>query len=316
MKKSQFKKNGIALIKLTMAIAIIGSLSGITTVKADDFHIVSTKTNYINSAKGLIKGESYNISTEVAIKEFKDIQSYRIYYGGGHEQDTLDATANYDAIILDNASYTKDQLQYINSRGTFTLGYQSVFEVPWWDADMVSQMNPDDFICMNGQKVISAEGNYYGDLRSTHYQTLLVNRMNQLSNLGFRGIFIDTAGYIDDWFYDDEQITNDFRTGYVSILQQVKNTNSNLKLVQNWGFSTFQNASAPYIDGVMWENFRYSVASTNPWCQKYIEMFKQYHANQGTVIFTTFSSEGQETIDYSKALGFVPYFNPGNYVEW
>lgn len=210
-------------------------------------------------------------------------------------------------VIIEPYVVTKEQIQQLKQAGTTVLGYVSVMELEYWHRTQVTE---GDYHYENNKKMrIEKWDTYIMDLEEAHYQNILLKKVKkQIVQKDIDGVFLDTVGDIDDYFYEQPTVQNKFRNAYVTLLKEIKEVDKNLIIMQNWGFPTLKDVSIDLVDGILWEDFNKQVISKDEWSQNWIRYFKQ-HKNE-LVTFTVAPNE--ESKAYSEELGFVATVNENN----
>ncbi|MGF2711586.1 endo alpha-1,4 polygalactosaminidase [Bacillus cereus] len=253
-----------------------------------------------------IFSSSTSAQANVVEPALKNVRSYKIYYGEANEQ-VIERLSKYDMVIIDPYAFTKEQVQQLKKSGTVVLGYVSVLELEAWHK---SQVVESDYYYRDGKKMKIEQWNtYIMNLADEHYRGIVVNKVKQqIIGKGINGVFLDTAGDIDDYFYDQPATQGKFREAYVNLLKEIKSIDSNLLLIQNWGFETIKNTSLNFIHGVLWEDFNKQVIVKDEWSQSWMRYFKQ----QSNKIVTFTVTPNNVSKKYSSINGFIPTINPND----
>ncbi|WP_422067247.1 putative glycoside hydrolase [Sporolactobacillus shoreae] len=231
------------------------------------------------------------------------IKSVKVYYGEATPS-AISALSKYGAVIIEPYAFSKAQVDTLKAHGTKVYGYLSVMELEDQNKGLV---NDSDYFYYHGKKYrIPQWKTYIMDLSKPHYQDILMNKVNsQIAAKDMDGVFLDTVGDIDDYFYKDPAVQNQFRQAYKTLLGKIKSSYPGLSLIQNWGFDTVKSTSAPYINGVMWEDFDKSVVSTDEWSQNWINYFRSV---SGSIrLITVAPNTSSES--YAQQLGFISTLN-------
>lgn len=256
-------------------------------------------------------------STSAASKTpLKSVTNYKIYYGPSN-QEIVEQLGTYDLVIIEPHEFTREQVEEINKQGTITLGYMSIMELEKWNEDFVKKVKTTDYYYSKKKKVyIQKWDTYLMDISNKHYQGILLEEIQmEILEKGFEGIFLDTAGDIDDFFLKKPKELEKLRKGYIQLLKEIHSENKSLLLVQNWGFETYKAASKSYVDGVLWENFDKKRLQKDDWSQKWIKYFKNADSKGNLSVFTVApNSTGKK---YSESHGFTSYINKNSiYNHW
>ncbi|MEI2319306.1 endo alpha-1,4 polygalactosaminidase [Bacillus paramobilis] len=236
----------------------------------------------------------------------KNVKSYKIYYGEANEQ-VIKRLSKYDMVIIEPYAFTREQVQQLKKSGTVVLGYVSVLELEVWHK---SQVMESDYYYRDSEKMkIEKWDTYIMNLADNHYRSIIINKVKQqIVGKGIDGVFLDTVGDIDDYFYDQAALQEKFRLAYVNLLKEIKSVDSNLLLVQNWGFETIKSAALNFIHGVLWEDFNKQVIAEDQWSQGWMRYFKK----QGNKIVTFTVTPDDISKKYSTINGFIPTINPND----
>ncbi|QST01833.1 endo alpha-1,4 polygalactosaminidase [Pontibacillus sp. ALD_SL1] len=223
----------------------------------------------------------------------------------------------YDLVILEPREVTKKQVSRIRENGTMVLGYVNVMEADEWNREVMDQLKAEDFFYRDGEKVFFPKWNsYLMDLTSTHYQSILRQDMKaQVIDKGFDGIFLDTVGDIDDQHAQDKDVLTAQRKAYVELLKFVRREYGSIPIIQNWGFGTLADVSAPYVDGIMWERFEYEVVQ-DEWSQDRIEELIEIRQTYGVHVFTVSYENEEKSTAYARQHGFIHTYEPNYYNQW
>jgi hypothetical protein len=244
------------------------------------------------------------------------VSDYKIYYGEAND-DIVEKLGSYDLAIIEPHEFTKDQITKLNETETITLGYISIMELENWNEGFVEKVQETDYYYSNNEKIyIDKWDTYLMDISNPHYRQIILEEIQEeILSKGFDGIFLDTAGDIDDFFLKKPKDLQKLRNGYVTLLKDIKKQNKQLILLQNWGFDTYKNASNPYIDGVLWENFSKSRNQHDKWSQNWIKYFNAEQKKGKLAVFTVSPDDSGKS--YSEKIGFVSYKNKNSiYNDW
>jgi polysaccharide biosynthesis protein PelA len=240
------------------------------------------------------------------------VENYTIYYGEV-DQDILDELSNYQLVIMEPLQLTKDQAQFLRNKGTIVLGYISLMELEKWNKPFVEKVIEEDYYLRNNEKIyIETWDTYIMDISKDHYQSLLMDEIKEeIIGKELDGVFFDTIGDIDDYFHEEPQAQKRLRAGYIKLIEEIQSANPDLLLVQNWGFETYQTSSFPYVDGLLWEDFKESKLTNSKWGQKWISYFKKQEKLRRLAVFTVAPSKLD--MKYSMDHGFTSYPNEDNH---
>ncbi|MFD1735146.1 putative glycoside hydrolase [Bacillus salitolerans] len=245
------------------------------------------------------------------------VNSYRIYY---HVPTStiMEEMQKLDLVIIEPYHYTKEQIEFIQSKGTLVFGYISTMEVANWNKTLVEKLRPTDYFYRNNEKVyFPAWDSYLMDITSEHYREILTGEVEaQVAKKGFDGIFLDTVGDIDDQHYHDQALLKEQRTGLKQFLASIKELYPNKLLIQNWGIDTLMTTTAPYVDGIMWENFNYKHVAKDEWSLTKVNELKKLQEAFWFEVFTVSSEMRKKSRKYSQKQGFINYYTENGYDSW
>jgi len=177
-------------------------------------------------------------------------RNFALYYGCREEE----KLGCFDTVILEPAGHTSQGICRIKSRGTLALAYLSMLEIPPWSRER--RFLPEtDFLQQNGSPLVyEPSGNYWGDLRSKNWTNLLLHKIScLLSRLEYDGIFLDTLGYVEEAVFPS-QLREETITAVRRMLDRVREVFPRHLLIQNGGLRRIIYATAPYLNGICWEN--------------------------------------------------------------
>jgi polysaccharide biosynthesis protein PelA len=244
------------------------------------------------------------------------VRNFKIYYGEV-DQNILKSLSNYDLAIIEPHEFTKEQITQLKGSDTITLGYISIMELEKWNKSFVEKVQETDYYYQNKEKIyIEKWDTYIMNISNPHYRQIILEEIqDEIFAKGLEGIFLDTAGDIDDFFYDKPKELQKLRTGYTTLLQDIKKQNEELILLQNWGFETYKQTSNPYIDGILWENFNQSKLEKSKWGQNWINYFKNKETDGDLAVFTVSPNDSGK--NFSEKNGFTSYTNENSiYNDW
>jgi polysaccharide biosynthesis protein PelA len=245
-----------------------------------------------------------------------NVSDYKIYYGEINQQ-IIEQFGNYDMVIIEPHATTKEQITEIKDSGTITLGYISIMELETWNKEFVQKVLESDYYYTNNKKIYIEEWDtHIMDISNSHYRQIILEEIaEEILAKGFDGIFLDTAGDIDDYFDKQPEELQKLRNGYVTLLKDIEKLNNKLLLVQNWGFDTYKHSTYPYIDGILWEGFDKNRLENLKWGQNWIKYFKEQEKDRKLAVFTV--SRNNTGKKYSEKYGFVSYINKNSiYNDW
>ena len=182
--------------------------------------------------------------------------SFRIYYNKINSS-ILDEMGNYDINIVEASFFTKEDVDIIHSKNSKVIGYLSLIEIGSWDLTLNQKLKDEDFLKDSNNKRLMnlSENNYLGNLFSDNFKNALLDILKtRIIDKNMDGVFFDTLDWID-YYKNDTTIYNQLITGYKDFIKQVKELYPELMIIQNRSFTSYNNFSKKYVDGLLWENF-------------------------------------------------------------
>ncbi|MGD1815903.1 MAG: endo alpha-1,4 polygalactosaminidase [Pleomorphochaeta sp.] len=182
--------------------------------------------------------------------------SFRIYYNKINSS-ILDEMGNYDINIVEASFFTKEDVDIIHSKNSKVIGYLSLIEIGSWDLTLNQKIKDEDFLKDSNNKRLMnlSENNYLGNLFSDNFKNALLDILKtRIIDKNMDGVFFDTLDWID-YYKNDTTIYNQLITGYKDFIKQVKELYPELMIIQNRSFTSYNNFSKKYVDGLLWENF-------------------------------------------------------------
>lgn len=185
-----------------------------------------------------------------------ETSSFRIFYRSINNK-ILSEMKNYDLNIVEASFFSEENVEYLHSNSSKVIGYISLIEIGYWDEEIISTLNEDDYLKdNNGNKLKSLSGtNYLGNLSSKHFREIILNKIEKrILNKNMDGIFLDTLDWID-YYKEDKVIYNKLFYGYKELLIELKQKYPTIIIMQNRGFDSYFNYSKSYITSILFENF-------------------------------------------------------------
>lgn len=182
--------------------------------------------------------------------------SFRIYYNKINSS-IINDMGNYDINIVEASFFTKEDVDIIHSKNSKVIGYLSLIEIGSWDLTLNQKLKDEDFLKDSNNKRLMnlSENNYLGNLFSDNFKNALLDILKtRIIDKNMDGVFFDTLDWID-YYKNDTTIYNQLITGYKDFIKQVKELYPKLMIIQNRSFTSYNNFSKKYVDGLLWENF-------------------------------------------------------------
>lgn len=247
---------------------------------------------------------------------FADVGSYTVYYGRA-EAIRLDKV---DAVVIEPSGYTSSQVGELRDRGILVIGYVSVMEAGP-HLSYYSKLVESDFVHdANGDRVSKVEyGNDVLDLTSSHWRGLFFYEVGKLlAEQGYDGVFLDTVGNVELAHLPDQSKQIE---AAIDIIAQLRQWFPNKVLIQNNGLELLVHRTAPYLDGVMWENPPITHKPSVPWVKLMCDRLHGLTRQHNLKVLALF--DGVELMSRSQWLisrsfadenGFIASFSPRHYL--
>nr|WP_277753212.1 endo alpha-1,4 polygalactosaminidase [Metabacillus mangrovi] len=220
--------------------------------------------------------------------------------------------SKYQMVIIEPVFYSAEQISLIQENGTLVYGYVNSMEADLWNKDLYSRFDDGDFYKRNGERIYIEEWNsYLMDMKSSHFREVLLDETEkQIVQKGLDGVFLDTVGNIDDRFSEDRDERTAQQDGLILLLKQLQK--KEVSIIQNWGLETVQR-TAPYIDGLMWENFEYKEISSDDWSKEWMEKTRHLSRKYRFSVLTVSDRNHKESSRLAREKGFIHFPAPEGY---
>ena len=225
------------------------------------------------------------------------INPFIVYYGSFEEKKSNELM-NYPVVILEARNYDKNQIDNIKSKGSKVFAYISFVEQNENNSEF-SNLKDEWFYKPNNKKLrVNKWEAYYMDLSKKGYISFLRDQIiEQVINKDCDGLFIDTIGDIDEvnWNEADKIL---MKQSYNKFLIEIKEE-FNIEIIQNRGFDIFTEYSYKSVDGIMWENFSFSMLKSSKWAKNKFNEIKKYNkdlyiiSNDSTVKNSKYKYKGK-----------------------
>lgn len=186
-------------------------------------------------------------------------QNFALYYG----YDQVDLLSRFDMVIVEPKGQNVNNLNRLRKWNTLVFTYLSLMEVHP-NEPIFQQLTEEDFLTIKGKKVINQTfGTYLVNLKSESWIRFLLREIqHRFITLESDGIFIDTIGDVEGLPENDREIQ---LTAIINLLYVIKLIYPNHLLIQNNGLEHVCLRTAPYIDGICWENPPVSLSESTEW---------------------------------------------------
>lgn len=179
---------------------------------------------------------------------------FALYYGFGEEE----ALGEFDLVILEPDAYSvansEGGIERIRRSGALVFGYLSVLEIN--DSFEFCRLEPEDYLVIEGERKINpVYSNWIMDPRSKHWAEVVLEMANRrVLARGCDGIFLDTIGDVEDRTLP-RSLAAQLVPAAALLTKRIRERFPHALLIQNSGIDTLHRFTAPYLDGICWENF-------------------------------------------------------------
>lgn len=186
---------------------------------------------------------------DVLRRRLAEAASFAVYYGFDQEA----ALQEFDLIVLEPCAHSDAQIGALRRSGALVCGYLSLLET---DDASARGAEPGDFLMVEGKRRVNpVYANWIMDPRSEHWIALLMERAERNAlRCGCDGIFLDTIGDVEDHSLP-KAISAQLIPAAAHLVRRLRERFPDVLFIQNSGIDSLHRLTAPYIDGVCWENF-------------------------------------------------------------
>jgi hypothetical protein len=247
---------------------------------------------------------------------FMNAQSFVVFYGHGQAE----AMSQYDIAIVEPAGQTEQTLKEMKEAGTLVIAYISITEVPEYDP-LKKLLRVSDYLMINGTPIKNLEYNtMIADLRSRNWIGLLLHRISgYIRNSGYDGIFMDTISNVE-WPVLPAGVRAEQQSAALEIVKKIRSLHPKHLIVQNNGLESLCYDTAPFIDGICWENPDFVRPETYSWHETVRLKVKKLVSKHDTRILflqeksTTTEPGIESAVDWAKREKYLHYLAPEHYL--
>jgi len=250
-------------------------------------------------------------------QKFIEARNFVVYYGHGQ----ADLMSRRDIAIVEPAGQTEQGLRDMQESGTLIFAYVSITEVPVYDP-LKALLRDGDYLKLNG-KIVSNEEyeTMVADLRSSNWTGLLLHRIGgYLRNSNYDGIFMDTISNVE-WPSLPAGMRAEQQAAAIELVKRIRKLHPNHLIIQNNGLETLCVETAPYIDGICWENPDFVHPETYSWHETVRKRLKRLVAdNDLRILFlqekSVTSKNGLDSaLEWVKRENYLHYLSASHYLE-
>lgn len=245
------------------------------------------------------------------------IKNFIVYYGVVSPKD-VPRISVYDLAIIHPFGATDDVLSQLRSSGTLLYAYVSAVEIEKYDDFKNSLMIDDAYLYDKGEKFFKHEfGCYGGDILSKSYQNILLRIIKErIIDKGYSGVFFDTLDDIESM--QDHDSAKAQSKGYIIFFKKLKKRYPELSIIQNRGFSLFEQGSSVYIDALLFEDLNFQEANTKEYYKNLVNNLSSIAAKSNCRIMAVSHNHRNENYAFCKDLNWLYYYCPidNNYMRF
>lgn len=245
-------------------------------------------------------------------------RNYSLYYGNRR----IDELAKFDLVIVEPKGHSINDIKQLKEKNTLVITYLSLMEVHPTEP-IFKNLTVEDFLHVEGKPYINESfGTYLVNLQSITWMNYLLKVVkHQLNELESDGIFLDTIGDIEMLSLPNPIKERQLKAA-VNFLYVIKLLYPYHLIIQNNGLESVCLHTAPYIDGICWENPPVSLMESKPWVdlinQRLSILINQYDLKILLLLEET-TEKKRNAYAHAKKLakerGYILYNAPNNYVE-
>lgn len=241
-------KNIKKLISIALALTMFGGLA---------YNTIKAKAETINT----IEIEDKQVQNPI-----KSCDNYIIYYGYKFNTTIVEKLKTYNIVVINPLEEgANDARQKLQATGVKVYAYTSSIEIPSYDAELANLISDNEKLKVDGTILTHWESNQLGDLRQSTYREKIINKVTErISNAGYDGVFVDTLDDLENMadILEENNVEVSDRDAYIEemeksgviFLEELKNANPNLSIIQNRAFQLLDKGTNKLVDAVLYED--------------------------------------------------------------
>lgn len=200
-------------------------------------------------------------------RHLRNARNYALYYGYGKLKDLM----GKDLVIIEPKGFTHAEFKELRATTKLIIAYVSVLEVHPSEA-IFRELVKSDFIMINGKPLKNEVfGTFVVSLRSKKWIAHLLDKFKDLINrMNVDGLFLDTIGNLE-WATIPKKEWETQLAIAVNLVSVFKTLYPAHLLIQNNGLQSVIDQTAPYVDGICWENPLIHCALSDDWTRTMID---------------------------------------------
>lgn len=245
-------------------------------------------------------------------------KNYALYYGYGKGE----KLSCFDLIIVEPKGFAITEFKKLRETNKVLFTYLSLVEVHPTDS-IFQQLTKEDLLVVDGKPMINeAFGTYIVNLQSKKWMNHLLEKVSYHTEvLKVDGLFLDTIGNIELSSIPSSEKKTQLKE-IINFLHTFKMLYPTHLLIQNNGLEVVCLETAPYIDGICWENPPLSSLANKEWTDQIFQrlsLLKEEFQLKVFLLVEMTSEQKKEAYlvakEVAKERDFLLYFAPKDYVE-
>ena len=194
-------------------------------------------------------------------------KNYALYYGYGK----VEELSCFDLIIVEPKGFTMPEFKKLRKTNKVLFTYLSIVEVHPTDS-IFQELTEEDLLVVDGEPMRNETfGTYLVNLQSKKWmEYLLGNIHHHIEVLKVDGLFLDTIGDIEIASIPSSVKKTQLKA-LINFLHIFKMLYPTHLLIQNNGLEAVCLETAPYIDGICWENPSFSSPESKEWADQIVQ---------------------------------------------
>jgi hypothetical protein len=250
-------------------------------------------------------------------ERLQQARHYALYYGKGR----VDELVRFDVVVIEESGMSIADIRRLKKGGALVFAYLSVTELHP-NHPLFTHVTEQDLLLVKGIPVKNEQyDTFVLDLQSDHWLQILNEKADILLNqLGVDGLFLDTLDQVESSLLPVSIREAQFNAA-INFIFRMKQRYPDRLLIQNNGLEQLCLHTAPWIDGLCWENPPLTLNTYEAWNREVLKRLDHMQKEWALSIFLLL----EETVEnergcYPKAKslaeqrGYLCYLAPTQYV--